>query len=186
MVSCPLWFKLSSLSSRSYAYIRLTLTNTTGSGIDKNGVENTLYGMLLGEYPLAAARVRPSGIQVLGRLTVPNFATRPGPSLFGNDFGAEVRERAPGRIGLIPMSETGLANEADVRKAFPVGADVEVVILEIDPTGRRIRLSAKAVLDAREAEEVREFRERSGDARAEKFGGSLADKLRGALKPRQD
>ncbi len=69
-------------------------------------------------------------------------------------------------------------------RAFPVGADVEVVVLEVDPSGRRIRLSAKAVLDAHEAEEVREYTEREDAAPAEGFG-SLADKLRGALKPRE-
>src|SRR6185436_8147000 len=36
---------------------------------------------------------------------------------------------APGRVGLIPSSETGVAKEADVAKAFPVGADVDVVVL---------------------------------------------------------
>src|SRR6185295_10772453 len=30
---------------------------------------------------------------------------------------------APGRTGLIPMSETGVAKEADVTRAFPIGAD---------------------------------------------------------------
>ena len=69
-------------------------------------------------------------------------------------------------------------------KAFPVGADVEVVVLEVDPAGRRIRLSVKAVLDAHEADEVREYTERQDAAPAEGFG-SLADKLRGALKPRE-
>ena len=69
---------------------------------------------------------------------------------------------APGRTGLIPLSETGVAKEADVARAFPVGADVEVVVLEVDASGRRIRLSAKAVLDAHEAEEVREYTERGG------------------------
>ena len=91
---------------------------------------------------------------------------------------------APGRTGLIPLSETGVANESDVRGAFPVGADVEVVVLEVDPQGRRIRLSVKAVRDAREVEEVREYTERENVAPAEGFG-SLADKLRGALKPRE-
>ena len=91
---------------------------------------------------------------------------------------------APGRTGLIPMSETGVAREADVSKAFPVGADVDVIILEVDPAGRRIRLSVKAVLDAHEADEVREYTEREDAAPAEGFG-SLADKLRGALTPRQ-
>ena len=58
-------------------------------------------------------------------------------------------------------------------------------MLEVDPSGRRIRLSAKAVLDAQEAAEVREYAEREDAAPAEAFG-SLADKLRGALKPRED
>ena len=92
---------------------------------------------------------------------------------------------APGRTGLIPLSETGVAREADVPRSFPVGADVEVVVLDVDdPPGRRIRLSVKAVLDAHEAEEVREYTEREDVALAERFG-SLADKLRGALKPRE-
>jgi len=86
---------------------------------------------------------------------------------------------APGRTGLIPMSETGVAKESDVQKAFPVGADVEVSVLEVDPAGRRIRLSAKAVLDAREAEEVREWAEKQTPS-TQGFG-TLADKLRSAL-----
>lgn len=88
---------------------------------------------------------------------------------------------APGRTGLIPMSETGTAKEADVVKAFPIGASVEVFVLEVDPESRRIRLSAKAVRDAQEAAEVREYTEREGAAPDAGFG-SLADKLRGALK----
>jgi len=91
---------------------------------------------------------------------------------------------APGRTALMPLSETGLAREADVAKAFPVGSDVEVVVLEADSSGRRIRVSRKAVLDAREADEVREYAERPDAAPAEGFG-SLAEKLRGALKPRE-
>ena len=69
------------------------------------------------------------------------------------------------------------------RSAFPVGTDVEVVVLEVDPSGRRIRLSRKAVLDAQEAGELREYTERT-DATAEGFG-SLGHKLRGVLGPRE-
>jgi small subunit ribosomal protein S1 len=91
----------------------------------------------------------------------------------------------PGRTGLIPLSETGIPREGDVAKAFPLGADVEVVVLDIEaPPGRRIRLSVKALADAKEAEEVREYSERADGAADEAFG-SLADKLRGALKPRE-
>jgi small subunit ribosomal protein S1 len=89
---------------------------------------------------------------------------------------------APGRTGLIPLRETGVAKEADVAKAFPVGASVEVLVLEVDPDSHRIRLSARAVRDAQEAEELREYTEREQAAPADGFG-SLADKLRGALKP---
>jgi small subunit ribosomal protein S1 len=90
---------------------------------------------------------------------------------------------APGRTGVIPLSETGIAKEGDVRRALPVGADVEVIVLEVDPSGRRIRLSAKAVAEAREAEEVREWTERNAPP-AGGFG-TLADKLRSALKSQE-
>ena len=92
---------------------------------------------------------------------------------------------APGRTGLIPMSETGLEKEADVVKAFPIGSDVEVEVLEVDPAGRRIRLSRKAVLDAQGRDELRDYTERTEAAGSQAFGGSLADKLRGALDPRR-
>ncbi len=87
---------------------------------------------------------------------------------------------APGKTGLIPMNETGVGKESEVQKVFPVGAEVEVSVLEVDPSGRRIRLSAKAIIEAREAEEVREWSERQ-DSPQEGFG-TLADKLRSALK----
>ena len=91
---------------------------------------------------------------------------------------------APGIVGLVPSSETGVARDADVQKAFPIGAAIEVVVLEVDATGRRIRLSCKAVAEAQEAAEVREYAEREEASQAQSFG-SLADKLRGALKSRE-
>jgi small subunit ribosomal protein S1 len=91
---------------------------------------------------------------------------------------------APGRTGLIPVGETGIEREGDIARAFPVGAAVEVVVLEVDPSGRRIRLSAKAVRDAQERQEVREYTERADTAPAEGLG-SLADRLRSALERRQ-
>jgi small subunit ribosomal protein S1 len=89
---------------------------------------------------------------------------------------------APGRTGLLPLNETGIPREADVKKALPVGSDVEVVVLEVDETGRRIRLSIKAIAEAHEAAEVREYSQRETTGQADGFG-SLADKLRGALSP---
>ncbi len=89
---------------------------------------------------------------------------------------------APGRTGLIPLSETGVAREADLEAAFPVGADVEVIVLEVDPDGRRIRLSRQAALAAQEAEELRDYTARDGVTPRQGLG-SMADKLREALKP---
>jgi ribosomal protein S1 len=82
----------------------------------------------------------------------------------------------------VPMSETGVDREGDVPRMFPVGSDLEVIVLEIDPTGRRIRLSRKAILDAQESEEVREYTARTDAAPSSGSFGSLGDKLRGALK----
>ena len=80
-----------------------------------------------------------------------------------------VRVPGPGRTGLIPIERDRRSpGKPDVARAFPVGADVEVVVLEVDdPPGRRIRLSVKAVLDAHEAAEVRETTEREDAAPAE-------------------
>lgn len=91
---------------------------------------------------------------------------------------------APGRVGLVPLAETGVAREADLKSAFPLGSDVEVMVLEVDPQVRRIRLSRKAVLAAQDAQELREYAERQDVVPREGFG-SLADKLRGALKSRE-
>ena len=94
-------------------------------------------------------------------------------------FGAFV-ELEPGIQGLIPLSEASEGRDIDVKKAFPVGAAIEVVILEVDAAARRIRLSSRAVQQAKEADEVREYTERADSGQSEGFG-SLADKLRGAL-----
>ncbi len=95
-------------------------------------------------------------------------------------FGAFL-ELEPGVEGLIPASESGVARDVDLKKSFPIGKDLQVVVLEVDAAARRIRLSVKAVDEAREAGEVREYTESKQDAPAEKFG-SLADKLRDALR----
>lgn len=88
---------------------------------------------------------------------------------------------APGRTGLMPLSETGVEKGGDIKKAFPIGSEVDVIVLEADPQGRRIRVSHKAIEAAAEAAEVREYKERAEVAQSGSFGGSLADKLRGAL-----
>jgi small subunit ribosomal protein S1 len=90
---------------------------------------------------------------------------------------------SPGRTGLMPFAETGLDRDVDMMKAFPIGSDVEVAVLEVDPTGRRIRLSRKSVAEQRELAELRDYTARS-DAASTVSLGSLADNLRNALKGR--
>jgi small subunit ribosomal protein S1 len=90
---------------------------------------------------------------------------------------------SPGRTGLMPAAETGLDRDADLVKAFPVGSEVEVAVLEADASGRRIRLSKKAVAQQRERAELRDYAARP-DATSGTSIGSLADKLRDAFKGR--
>ncbi|MEO5762576.1 MAG: S1 RNA-binding domain-containing protein [Vicinamibacteria bacterium] len=92
---------------------------------------------------------------------------------------------APGVTGLLPASETGTAHGVDLTKAFPVGSDVDVMVLEADAARRRIRLSIKAIAAAAEAAEVSEYNSRSDAAQTSSSFGSLADKLRGALEPKR-
>jgi small subunit ribosomal protein S1 len=97
-------------------------------------------------------------------------------------FGAFV-ELEPGIEGLIPLAETGLDRDADIAKAFPVGSEIDVVVLDVDPASRRIRLSRKAVAQQREQAELRDYAARS-DASPSASLGSLAESLRNALKDR--
>jgi small subunit ribosomal protein S1 len=96
------------------------------------------------------------------------------------EFGPFV-ELEPGVEGLVPLRESGVARDADVRKAFRVGDELQVVVVDVDAAARRIRLSVTAVEKMREADEVREYTDRPDLAPAEQFG-SLAGKLRDALK----
>jgi len=87
---------------------------------------------------------------------------------------------APGVTGLLPVGETGAAHGVDLQKAFPIGSDIDVMVLEADAAKRRIRLSVKAIAAAAEAAEVSDYSARTVAAQTQSFG-SLADKLRGAL-----
>jgi small subunit ribosomal protein S1 len=95
------------------------------------------------------------------------------------DFGVFV-ELDSEFTGLIPHAETGLDRNADLRKAFAIGTEVDVVVLEVDAANRRIRLSKKAVAEQQERAEVQEYAART-DAAASPSVSALAEKLRGAL-----
>jgi small subunit ribosomal protein S1 len=97
-------------------------------------------------------------------------------------FGVFV-ELAPGIDALMPNSKAGVAKEGDVARTFALGSSVDVVVVEVDQEARRIRVSRKAILEAQDAEELRDYSARSGTP-AQGFS-PLADKLRGALEPRR-
>jgi ribosomal protein S1 len=59
-----------------------------------------------------------------------------------------------------------------------VGSELEVQVLEVDPGGKRIRLSRKALLEGEERDDAREFAERR---QQQARSGSIGDKLRAAL-----
>jgi small subunit ribosomal protein S1 len=98
-------------------------------------------------------------------------------------FGVFVELEA-GIDGLIPLGETSVGRDADVKRAFAVGAEIEVVISEIDTASRRMRLSRQAVQQVKEGDEVRDYADRQEAAPSPRFS-SLADKLRGALDTRK-
>ena len=56
-------------------------------------------------------------------------------------------------------------------------------VLEVDSEARRMRLSVKAVHEAHESTEVRQYSERAGAETPQGFG-TLGDKLRDVFKPR--
>ena len=97
------------------------------------------------------------------------------------EFGVFI-ELEPGVEGLMPLAETGLDRGADLRKAFPIGSEIEFAILEIDAAARRIRVSRKAVAEQREQAELREYTSKQNVETPSI--GSLAENLRNALKSR--
>jgi ribosomal protein S1 len=65
--------------------------------------------------------------------------------------------------GLVPVRELGLAPGADLRKAFPIGKELTVVVMDVDDRGR-IRFSAKEVTRVEEQKNFREFTEGGTEA----------------------
>ena len=112
------------------------------------------------------------------------------------DFGAFV-ELEPGIEGLAHLSTfppTGQPN--GWKKSVSVGMTARFEILVIDPDKKRIGLapvpegaarasvSEKAIAEAAESEELRDYNSRADGESSGSFG-SLADQLRGALTPRK-
>jgi small subunit ribosomal protein S1 len=136
---------------------------------------------------VSIALLEEGSARAAGAPAAPRHALAPGAIVTGR---VERHERfgvfvflSPGRTGLIPLSETGLDRDTDVARAFPIGTEIEVVVLDVDPASRRIRLSRKAVAQQREQAELRDYAARSDGAPSPSLG-SLAESLRNALKGR--
>jgi predicted RNA-binding protein with RPS1 domain len=81
------------------------------------------------------------------------------------------------------VRELGLAPGADLRKNFPIGKELTVVVMDVDDRGR-IRFSAKEVTRVEEQKNFREFNE-SGEP--EETGAAAAAAPAGAKpKPKFD
>ena len=88
---------------------------------------------------------------------------------------------APGLTGLIPNSETGLPHGTPVAKSFAGGQKVEVKVIGLDKSRRRISLSVAGAKAEADKVDVKRFREESARREKEKektpsvsgFGASL-------------
>jgi small subunit ribosomal protein S1 len=92
---------------------------------------------------------------------------------------------SPGRTGLMPNEETDTAYGTDLKQAFPIGSEIQVVVLEVDPDSHRIRLSRKAIREGAEGDDARAYSKRQSKDQDATFG-SMADKLRAAFRPAGD
>ena len=82
------------------------------------------------------------------------------------DFGAFV-ELEPGIEGLIHVSELSTRRIRRVRDVVQEGQSVDVEVLSVDPTTRRIGLSLKAIAkEQEEAQDATALAEREADAKA--------------------
>src|SRR5882672_9436891 len=94
-------------------------------------------------------------------------------------FGVFVR-LGPGQTGLVPNAELGTQRGADLRKMFPAGSELKVLVLAIEEGGRRIRLSREKALAHEEQAETQAYMKDAGDKRG--FGMTLGDALNQARK----
>lgn len=93
-------------------------------------------------------------------------------------FGVLVR-LGPGQTGLVPGAELGVPRGTDLRKAFPVGAEVKVLVLSVEEGGRRIRLSREQAVTREERAEAQAYR-REATAKDGGFGLTLGEAIRQA------
>ncbi len=92
------------------------------------------------------------------------------------NFGVFVR-LGPGQTGLVPVSELATARGTDLRRAFPVGSELKVVVVAIEEGGRRIRLSHSQALAQEERAETQAYLGQGGK-RGDGFGLTLGERIK--------
>lgn len=100
-----------------------------------------------------------------------------GPVVRVEKYGVFV-EIAPKVVGLIPNAEMNTDRGADHSKLFPVGTELEAVVIEVDRKRGRIRLSRKAVEQVEETRALNDFRKKE---KAPQSLGSFGDLLKDFL-----
>ncbi len=83
------------------------------------------------------------------------------------------------KSGLLHVSEIGQGRAGDLRKRFPVGSDIQVQVLTVDPASDKISLSMKTLDDQQERSDARDFLTKSGTGSLGTLGDLLRDKLKG-------
>lgn len=73
-------------------------------------------------------------------------------------FGVFVKN-SNGLTGLIPNSEMGTARGADHSTMFPVGSEMQTIVLEVDQEKGKVLLSRKGIIDKAEQEELKQYRD---------------------------
>ena len=83
--------------------------------------------------------------------------------------------------GLVPMAELGIPHGADPKRTFPIGKEVEVVVMSRDQKTGKLRLSIKGVAAAEERSNFKTFAQANKKAAAAAGGkgmGSLGELLK--------
>jgi small subunit ribosomal protein S1 len=93
-------------------------------------------------------------------------------------FGVFVR-LGPGQTGLVPNAEMGTPPGTEHGKAFPSGAEIQVLVLSIEDGGRRIRLSRARAIDREEQTEAKAYLKEAAK-KTGGFGLTLGERLRDA------
>ena len=88
-----------------------------------------------------------------------------------------VERLGPGQTGLVPVSELATARGTDLRRAFPVGSELKVVVVAIEEGGRRIRLSHSQALAQEERAETQAYLGQGGK-RGDGFGLTLGERIK--------